>query len=131
MSRKRNKQYPQRVFESVLNRYRETKEAGYDGDMGQSHGIIRVSESDFICDVELAVEKTLDKELSISPNLKTFFLEFYLGTGNAERRKKLGEIVGTTAMKAARERLEILVGQEFLNREIYPFNRYREAIDVR
>lgn len=127
------KRYNLRAFQSVLSHYSEAKtnESRDSDSMGMSHGIVKTSRSDFLCDVELATRRVINNELGGTPNLKTFFSDFFLKIKTPAQSAEMLRIAGTPKMKSVCLQLQEKIGSEFVKREIYPIRAYNIPVDCR
>jgi hypothetical protein len=132
---KTNNRDGRRAFNSIITTYAEAKSADPRESAhikGTSHGIVRVSLSDFISDVELTVKSVLDRVFKGAPALHKLFKDYYIGNVSFDRAMELEDKIKTTAgLPRIRASVEVQIGQAFKDRDIYPYHTYQQSVDVR
>lgn len=99
-------------------------EAGFSGGGGRCAGIVQVTPSDFIADVELACRRALSEHEFYMFNL--LYLE-----KSEEADAKATEFLGESEAMSMKHRLQEKVGVELFISRIYPVEKYMCSKDVR
>lgn len=135
-----NARFYRSVFRRVLSVYDEVKSiqgtmscAGFyaklgsgAGSMGHSSRVVRVSDSDFICDVELAARRALAGD----ENELFYFQSVYIDKDERFDRDVRGTL-SEERMKQLVHNVQAKVGKILSDRGIYPLQNYKKARDLR
>jgi hypothetical protein len=106
-----------------MSAYQTAKENSSRNLKGSYAGIVRVSDSDFICDVELSSKR----ELSASDH--KLFVCAYLTPDKVEEGFIV--IADKEAYEQAKFRIQFKLGKMFIAKGIYPVGLYMRQVDSR
>lgn len=112
------------VFRRVITLYDDYKATGNAPNTGHSDGIITMSPSDFICDVEVAAGRVLT-----GPELS--FFNFVYKAKDQNFIDNLVQQIGQTRYNSVKKRVQLKVGRILEARGVFPTAEYFRPVDCR